>query len=63
MLDPIAARQVFTSARRLSGIPIATVIEVGVLLFSFRFQGHELFREGSRFFAGLAVDEQTDRSQ
>jgi hypothetical protein len=36
---------------------LLTPIGTGIVLQSFRLQGHELFREGSRFFAGYAVDE------
>jgi hypothetical protein len=36
---------------------LLTPIGTGILSHSFRLQGHELFREGSRFFAGYAVDE------
>src|SRR6516164_1316767 len=31
---------------------LLTPIVAGIVLRSFRLQGHELFREGSRFFAG-----------
>src|SRR5262249_3101326 len=38
---------------------LLTAIFAGILLLCFRLQGHELLREGSRFFAGLAVNERT----